>query len=342
MQLGIIGLPQSGKSTLFSALTGSVNEVAKKGENRLATIEVPDARVDFLSAMYRPVKTTRAKIQYLLPVLPARPDGARVPDAAWNAVRVTDALIHVVRNFPGAEAPCPARDFAALDEELIFADMVVVEKRLERLAADAKRGKKPDPEEERLLLACQKLLDACKPLRSDPALAAAPLLRGFTFLSGKPMLAVFNNQDEDEALPDVGDLCQRERCVVVRGKLEEELAQMTSEEARGFLEEFGVADTAMDRMIAESYTLLGLISFFTVGEDEVRAWTVPANSPAVEAAGAIHTDLQKGFIRAEVLAYDDLVAAGTYAEARKLGKVRLEGKTYVVKDGDILHVRFNV
>ncbi|MBU2489403.1 MAG: YchF family ATPase [Proteobacteria bacterium] len=342
MQLGIIGLPQSGKSTLFSALTGSVNEVAKKGENRLATIEVPDLRVDFLSAMYKPAKTTRAKIQYLLPHLPPRADGARTPEGAWTQARTTDAFIHVVKNFPGAEPPSPAKDFAALDEELVFADLVVVEKRLERLAADAKRGKKPDLEEERLLQECLKLLDAGTPLRRDPALAAAPLLRGFTFLSGKPMLVVFNNDDEDDALPDAGDLCQKERCTVVRGKLEEELTQMSPEEARAFLEEFGVADTAMDRMIAESYSLLGLISFFTVGEDEVRAWTVPAASPAVEAAGAIHTDLQKGFIRAEVLAYDDLVAAGSFQEARKVGKVRLEGKTYEVKDGDIMHVRFNV
>ncbi|MBW1989504.1 MAG: redox-regulated ATPase YchF, partial [Deltaproteobacteria bacterium] len=322
MQLGIIGLPQAGKQTIFSALTGTAYQVAKKGEHQIATIDVPDSRVDFLSDLYNPAKTTYAKVQYLLPHLPARPDGGRMPDAALSHVRTSDALIHVVRNFelPGLPAPDPARDFKALDEELCFADLVVVEKRSERLAADKKRGKKPDPGEEALLSACQAMLEQGRPLRHDPALANAPQLKGFTLLSAKPTLVVINNPDEDESPPRGKGAWEKERFVVVRGKLEEELAQMTGEEAEVFLAEYGVADRAMDRMIHESYALLGMISFFTVGEDEVRAWTIPRGTPAVEAAGAIHTDLQKGFIRAEVVAYQDLKNAGGFQEAKKQGK----------------------
>jgi ribosome-binding ATPase YchF (GTP1/OBG family) len=156
------------------------------------------------------------------------------------------------------------------------------------------------------------------------------------------MLVLFNNEDEDESLPEVGQLTQTESCIVIRAKLEQELAQMSEAEAEEFLMEFNITASAMDRVIHKSYDLLGLISFFTVGEDEVRAWTVKKGTDAVNAAGVIHSDIQKGFIRAEVLSYDDLMAAGTYAEARKKGTVRLEGKTYQVQDGDIVHFRFNV
>lgn len=342
MQLGIIGLERCGKTTLFEALTQSESDPARKGEVRIGTINVPDDRVDILSKMYNPRKTIYAQIQYVLPG--ARDAQAKSADAIWNPVRTCDALIHVVRNFEdmGGEAPDPAKDFSKLDQELVFADLIVVEKRLERLELDAKRGKKVDPEELDLLKACHELLENDKPIRTNPDLAAAPKLRGFTFVSAKPTLIVFNNDEGDEAMPEVPGLGEHESCMVVRGKLEAELAMMDPEEAEVFLEEYGVTSTARDRMIRRSYELLGKMSFFTVGEDEVRAWTISRETQAVDAADVIHSDIKRGFIRAETLAYQDLIDTGSYAEAKKAAKVRLEGKTYIVADGDIINFRFNV
>ncbi|MCP4689953.1 MAG: redox-regulated ATPase YchF [Desulfobacterales bacterium] len=344
MKSGVIGLPGAGKTTVFEALTRSVSDPGHKGENRLGMVEVPDNRVDLLSEMYKPKKTTFARVEYLLPGARESKKEGKADQNVWTPVRDCDAFIHVIRNFTayGLEAPAPRDDFTALDQELIIADLVVVEKRIERLANDRRRGKKVSQEESTLLAECLKTLEEEIPLRKKPELAAAPALRGFAFLSAKPMLVLFNNNDEDEEIPDVGDLVDRESCMVIRGKLEQEISQMTDEEAAEFLEEFDISESAMDRVIEGTYDLMGLISFFTVGDDEVRAWTIREGIPAMEASGVIHTDLQKGFIRAEVLAYDDLMAAGSHAAARKKGTVRLEGKTYGVRDGDIMNVRFNV
>lgn len=175
-----------------------------------------------------------------------------------------------------------------------------------------------------------------------PDIAMARKLRGFALLSAKPMLVLFNNADDDDRLPDVRSLTEAENCMVIRGKLEQELAQMSAEDAAEFLQEFNIGQSAMDRVILESYALLGLISFLTIGKDEVRAWTIKKGTPAVDAAEVVHSDMKRGFIRAEVLSYDDLMEAGTYAAARKKGTVRLEGKNYEVKDGDIIDFRFNV
>ncbi|UCD66318.1 MAG: redox-regulated ATPase YchF, partial [Deltaproteobacteria bacterium] len=232
--------------------------------------------------------------------------------------------------------------FARINEEMIFSDLLVVEKRLERLELDKKRGKKADPEELRLLKECMKMLELENPLRHNPELASAPQLRGFTFLSGKPMLILFNNDDDDEGLPEIDDALSDEKYLPIRGRLEHELAQMEEEEAKEYLTEFNITTSAMDRMISLSYELLGLISFFTVGPDEVRAWTIKKDTLAVDAAEVIHSDIKKGFIRAEVVAYDDLMAAGSYKDARQKGTTRLEGKTYPVQDGDIIEFRFNV
>jgi ribosome-binding ATPase YchF (GTP1/OBG family) len=253
-------------------------------------------------------------------------------------------LIHVVRNFPvyGMADPDPMADAAELDQELILGDLVVVEKRLERLANDRQRGKAVDAEETNLLIGCKDALEAETPLRHYLDFASAPQLRGFAFMSAKPKLLLFNNDDEDADLPVSAQAAERESCQVIRAKLEQEIAQMSAEEAAEFLAEFNIAESALDRVINATYDLLGLVSFFTVGDDEVKAWTVRRGTAALEAAGVIHSDIQKGFIRAEVLAYDDLMAAGTYAEARKRGTVRLEGKTYGIQDGDIVHFRFNV
>ena len=269
---------------------------------------------------------------------------AKKDQSIWTQVRDCDALIHTVRNFSGygLDAATPKNDLAAIDQELIISDLVVVEKRLERLVLDERRGKKPSPEEIALLNRCKEALDQEIPLRRIPDITAAKLLRGFAFLSAKPMLILFNNDDEDDALPDVAGLPEGEECMVIRAKLEQELAQMSEDEATEFLAEFNITASATDRVVQRSYELMGLISFFTVGEDEVRAWTIGRDTDAVDAAEVIHSDIKKGFIRAEVLAYADLMDAGSYAEARKKGTVRLEGKTYKVVDGDIINFRFNV
>ncbi|MFP4348243.1 MAG: DUF933 domain-containing protein [Thermodesulfobacteriota bacterium] len=342
MKLGITGLSGSGKTTVFEALTQQVAEGGNKSEDRIGTVQVPDTRVDVLSDMYKPKKTIYARVEYFLP---GRSGGEKKKDQnTWTPVRDCDALIHVIRNFGGYgySDPTPAADFAALDQDLVLADLVVVEKRLERLELDRRRGKQIDPEELSLLERCRESLEQEIPLRKHPDLASAHVLKGFAFVSAKPMLVLFNNEDDDDTLPDVGELAEKEACMVIRGKLEQELAQMTDEEALDFLSEFEITASATDRVVQRSYDLLGLISFFTVGEDEVRAWTIQRGTPAVDAAEVIHSDIKKGFIRAEVLSYDDLMEAGAYAEARKRGTVRLEGKTYPVQDGDIINFRFNV
>lgn len=345
MKLGLIGLPGAGKTTIFEALTRTHLDPAQRRESRLGTVHVPDERVDRLSALYRPRKTTYAQVAYLLPaVAEAARDKGRAEQSVWLQVRECDALLHVVRNFQALDgrAPSLTADFQAIDQELMLADLVVAEKRLERLAMEQKRGKKPDAEEPALLEQCVAHLNNETPLRRFPELAAARLLRGFAFLSAKPCLVIYNNPDEDEALPADDPAADGEQRLTIRGKLEQELSRMQPEEAEAFLKAFEIQDSAMDRVIHASYALLGRISFFTVGEDEVRAWTIPSGTAAVDAAEVIHSDIKKGFIRAEVLAYDDLMAAGNYAEARKQAKVRLEGKTYEVRDGDIVHFRFNV
>lgn len=344
MKLGIVGLPQSGKTTVFEALTANISGDAGKRESRIGVVKVPDERVGILSRIYNPKKTIYATVEYFLPGRADASKDSKNEQSVWTQARDCDALIHIVRNFKiyGAETPTPETDLVAIDQELIISDLVVVEKRLERLELEAKRGKKANPEEMTLLKACHKHLEAEVPLRNFPEIASAKLLRGYAFLSAKPMLVLFNNEDENDALPEIKTLVQFEHPMIIRGKLEQELAQMTDEEANEFLSEFGITASATDRVIEQSYALLGLISFFTVGEDEVRAWTIKKDTPALDAAEVIHSDIKKGFIRAEVLSYGDLMDAGSYQEARKKGTVRLEGKTYIVSDGDIINFRFNV
>ena len=336
MKLGIIGLPLSGRSTIFETLTGQEADPASRSEDRVAVVRVPDERVDALSRMFAPRKTIYAQVEYLLPGT----GGPKKDQSPWLAVKECDALIHVVRNH-GPERR-PRQDFQALDQELILSDLVQVEKRLERIALDQRRGKKMAPEEHLQLTESRHLLEAEVPLRHRPELANSKTLRGFTLLSAKPLLVVLNNDEGDPNAPELGEAASRERCLVLRGKLEQELSRMGAEEVGDFMAEYGIDASAMDLMIRLSYEVLGLSSFFTVGSDEVRAWTVRRGTPAAEAAGVIHTDFQKGFIRAEVIAYQDLMAAGSTAEARRRGTFRLEGKTYEVKDGDIINFRFNV
>jgi GTP-binding protein YchF len=341
MKLGIIGLPRSGKSTIFDALTKNIAGAEHKGKDRIAAIRVPDDRVDALSQIYKPKKTTYAQVEYFLPGL--KKDSPK-DQSIWTSVRDCDALIHVLRNYTvyGFEKPSPREDFIKLDQELILADLIVAEKRLERIELDSKRGKKLDKEEQALLTECRKSLENEAPLRKRPELSEARELRGFTFLSAKPVLVLFNNEDDNDRLPDVQDLTASEACLVIRGKLEQELAQMPPEEAAEFLAEFNIPASAMDRVIQRSYELLELISFFSVISNEVRAWTIKKGTPALDAADVIHSDMKKGFIRAEVISFQDLMDAGSYTEAKKLGTVRLEGKAYEVQDGDIIQFRFNI
>ena len=345
MRLGIIGLPGSGKSTIFQALTRSKPEQRANKGHRIATVQVPDSRVDTLNRLFIPEKTIYARVEYLLPygTKAYSPDG-QSDESFWNEVRPCDALIHVVQNFhqQGGEAPHARDDFIKLETDMIFADLVVVEKRIERLELDKKRGKEISAEEQRLLEDCLRMLEAQRPLRDDPELATAHLLKGYTLLSAKPVLVLFNNDDEDEIPPpweEPPELCNP---LVVRGKLEMELAELSPEEAAEFLTAYKIKSSATDRVIQHSCSVLGLIAFFTVVHKEVRSWVVPRGTTALNAAEVIHSDMKRGFIRAEVLAYDDLVAAATYPQAKKDGKVRLEGKTYIVQDGDIINFHFNV
>lgn len=340
MKLAIIGLPDSGRSTIFAALSGARGETSQK-DQRMSTIKVMDERIDFLSDMYKPKKTTYAQVEYLLP---SETLGGGSENALWNQARICDALIHVVRNFTDAmgTAPDVKGDFRKLEDEMILNDLVVVDKRLERIDLDLKRGKKPDEHEHGLLETCKELLENGKPLRVSDEIATAPALKGFTFLSSKPQLIIINNDDDNETIPELETGPGNIELSMARGRLEMDIASMTPEEAKEFLAEYHIEKSALDRVIQSSYSILNLMSFFTVGEDEVKAWTIKRGTPALEAAGEIHSDIQKGFIRAEVLSYADLLQYGSHKEAKKAGRVRLEGKEYIVEDGDIINFRFNV
>lgn len=347
MKLGIIGLARSGKTTIFNALTQRSGESVPPGGHAvpvLGVVSVADPRLDWLSRLYQPKKTTHAQVTYLdLQGLPGLLDNKlEYMSLLLTHMRPVDAFLMVVRNFsdPSLGEPDVRRDFRELEDEFLIADLGTIEKRLERISTEQKKGKKIGGSEKELLEACLEILNAGKPLRVSPELANAPEIRGFTLLSAKPVLVIVNNPDEDDKLPDISS--DYVEAMVVRGKLEMEMAQLSEAEAAAFRQDFGLSDSAMDRVIARSFSLLQLATFFTVGDDEVRAWTIPREAPAVEAAGTVHTDMQKGFIRAEVVAYEDLHRTGDYASARKQGVVRLEGKTYPVKDGDIINIRFNV
>jgi len=344
MKLGIIGHSGSGKKTLFEAFTGLSITTSQKQEDLFGTVTVPDERIQHLSNIYQPKKTIYAQVVYYLPAQISGQKDAQKSESIWSGLRNCDALILVVRNFNmyGMPPPAPENDYLKLSEDMILADYLVVEKRIERI--EKERNKKNVGNNELdLLKQCLDLLEKNQPIRNNQELAMAPELKGFAFITARPVLILFNNADEDNALPDLPGCFANETVLPIRGKLEQELSQMTAQEASEFLEEFEISASAMTRIISASYELMGLISFFTVGEDEVRAWTIPKNTRADDAAGAIHTDFKKGFIRAEVLSYADFIDANSkYAEARKKGTVRLEGKTYIVKDADIIHFRFNV
>ncbi len=349
MKIGIIGLSCSGKTTIFNAITGQKAETSAfqggKREPNLAEVNVPDDRLYRLSEMYSPKKTTPARIHFvdIAGSVSTQEEGKQGGDLEeiLNLLRPADALLHVVRNFDLAgQPPDPQQDFESIESELILADLITVEKRLERLEKDTKRGKKPDPEEFALLKDAKKLLDSGHALRENSDIAEAKKLKGYTFLSAKPVIVVLNTGDDNTSisltLPKSVDLME------IKGKLEMEITQLDPEDASVFRQDLGLEEPATSLLIRKSYELLGLISFFTVGEDEVKAWTIRQGTNAHKAAGAIHSDIEKGFIRAEVVGYNDLISAGTYHQAQKQGKVRLEGKEYIVQDGDVIQFRFNI
>jgi ribosome-binding ATPase len=356
MKLGIIGLPQSGKTTLFNALTRGNQPTAMGGgrfEVHQAVVDVPDERVNRLSEMFMPRKTTYAKVTYLdIAGLESGSGKSGFPGPLLNQLAQMDGLIHVVRCFENPSVPHPSgsvnpeQDLADVDNELLLNDLIMVERKLERLDEEKRKGggreKAVIEREIGLFQRLQVTLSQELPLRtSELSTEEQKTVSGFGFLTLKPVLVVLNLA-EGEPPPIVKYMSLGGTLVTLQGKLEMDLAQLSADEAEVFMEEYGIEELSLSKVIRLSYDLLAQHSFFTVGEDEVRAWTLPRGATAVEAAGVIHSDLAKGFIRAEIVEYDTLLELGGLAEARAKGKLRLEGKEYVVKDGEIVHIRFNL
>lgn len=352
MRLGIIGLPQSGKTTLFNALTRATQPTGAAGkiEVHTAVVEVPDPRVDVLSRMFNPKKTIYAKVTYAdIAGLDGSASKSGIAGTLLNQLTQMDGFIHVVRCFEDDNVPHPqgsvdaARDLAAMDGEFVLNDLIAAERKLERLTEERKKGGGRDratiDREIELFERLQAALNDEIPLRDiEISAEEEKMLSGFGFLSRKPVLVVFNLA-EGQTAPEIAYDHRLSQLVALQGKLEMDIAQLPAEDAQLFMDEYGIEEPSLNRMIRLSYDLLGLQSFFTVGPDEVRAWTVRRGATAPEAAGEIHTDLQKGFIRAEVVTYDDLVSLGGLSEARAKGKLRLEGKEYIVQDGEVLNIR---
>jgi hypothetical protein len=355
MKLGIIGLPQSGKTTIFNALTrGNAPTTASAGriEVHTAVVDVPDPRLDRLAEMFQPRKPIHAKVTYadIAGLEGGSASKGSISGTLLNQLAQMDGFLHVVRCFVDENVPHPSgnvnpvRDVGTMDGELLLNDLIAVERKLERLAEERKKGGTDKTLNERQTALFQRLhetLSGEAPLRQASISAEEDkLLSGFGLLTRKPVLVLLN-LGEGQPAPEIKP---EHPCPVVslQGKLEMEIAQLPPEDAAVFMAEYGIAEPGLNRMISISYDLLKLQSFFTVGDDEVRAWAIHRGATAHEAAGTVHTDMQKGFIRAEVVPFDDLVALGGMAEARAKGKLRLEGKEYIVQDGEIVHIRFNV
>jgi GTP-binding protein YchF len=358
MKTGIIGLPQVGKTSLFKILTkAKLDEhgYSNPREAHIGVARVPDDRLEKLAALYSPKKTTFAAVEYV--DVAAIGQEALKETAFLASLRQVDALIHVLRAFedesiPHVGAVDPLRDIKNVEFDLIVSDLGQVEKRLERLEKDLKKMRSPELERENaLLLRAKECLEQEKPLRElEMTPEEKKLIKGFMFLSQKPILYALNIGESTTLGADLDAAASKYKleevakrpnsgATAICGKVEAELAEMDDEEAADFLQSYGLHESGLVRLIRKSYELLGLISFFTAGEDECRAWTVPVGSKAPQAAGAIHTDLEHHFIRAETIRWDNLLAAGSEAAARGKGTLRLEGKEYIVQDGDVLHIR---
>ncbi len=358
MKIALFGFPMTGKSTLFRLLTGAeLLAHATRGEARIAVCKVPDPRLDRLVEMYGPRRRTPATVEYL--DLAGMEKGQAAKVLPLDQLRTADALVHVVRAFrdeaiPHSEGPIdPASDATTMETEFILADHTVAERRKEKLELLVRKTN--DDGDKRELELIRKVVASLEqeiPLRNLEFDDAERLcLRGFTFLSLKPLLLAVNADEEDAARLKGGaeafglaTFAERPNVEVVAlsAKIEAEIAELTPEDARAFMAELGIEQPALERIIRASYHLLGSMSFFTVGDDECRAWTIGRGTPARTAAGTIHSDIERGFIRAELVAYDDLIEAGNWSNCRDRGTLRLEGKEYVMQDGDVVNFRFNV
>jgi GTP-binding protein YchF len=366
--LVIIGLPSSGKTTVFNALTRSEAETggysANPDEPNLATVKVPDARLDRLTEMFRPQKRVPADVQYLDVAGIAKGIAERgMSGVLLGHLSQADALVLVARAFDDPNVPNvegtvdPARDIETLQLELLFSDLAGVEKRIERIENQKQKvvGRERDLiERERALMErLRQTLEAETPIREilpeiDPE--DVKILRGFGFLTAKPLLILLNlGEDQLGVVESALIAACRARferpgvgVAALPGQIEMEIGHLEPDDAAAFMSDLGIAESGLDQVIRRSFELLGLMPFFTVGPDECRAWTIRRGATAVEAAGEIHSDIQRGFIRAEVVGYDDLMSAGGLTEARKLGRLRREGKDYLVQDGDVINFLFNV
>jgi hypothetical protein len=343
--VGILGLPRSGKTTLFEILMQGAGSTASSAAAReaIGVVRVPDSRVDRLSEHYRPKKTTHAVIQFVESAA-AGEKGARGPRKtdAFASVRNCDALVIVVRAFeePGGPAADPERDRRTLEADLILNDLAILESRIEKIEKELRVGKKEGEREHRLLRRCHERLEAGEPMRALAVDAEEEkILRGFQLLSRKPLLVVYNQDEHARGAPS--DPGPGAMAVALRAHIEREILNLPPEERAAFRAEMGIEEDGLSLLIRACYRLLGLISFFTVGPDEVRAWTLRDGQTAVDAAGEIHSDLARGFIRAETIAWDRLLEAGGQAKAREKGWLRLEGRDYMVRDGECLEIRFN-
>jgi len=362
MKMGLVGFPTVGKTTLFNILTDARAETSRFGtsaraESHVGIAKVPDERLTRLAALFKPKKVTPATIEYVDVA------GLRRGDAdsglALADLRNADALLHVVRAFRDPDLVHsegevnPARDIETMEMSLILSDLDIAQKRRERLQLSIRKTKRPEDQKELALVErTLQALEAEKPLRSEVySPEEAKLLRGFAFLSARPILHLINlGEDDIEHLRDfrtyfsLGDLDSRPGTglLPLSARIEQEIAELPPDDAAAFQSDLGIPEPCRPRVIQASYELLGLISFFTVGEDECRAWSIPRGTPARRAAGVIHSDIEKGFIRAETGAVADLLAAGSLAALRENAGLRLEGKEYEVRDGDVINFRFNV
>ncbi len=364
MKLGIVGLPNVGKSTLFNAITNAGAQSANYPfctiEPNVGVVAVPDHRLDVLAQMYEPEKFTPATIEFvdIAGLVKGASKGEGLGNKFLSNIREVDAVIHVVRCFEDNEIIHvdgeigPSRDIETISLELIFSDIEILDRRIDKTAKALKGDKKLAGELE-FLQELKKHLEDGKPARSYPCTdEEAEIMATIPLLSNKPVIYVanmsendfMNNIETNKYYAQVKEIAASENAGVlpICAKIEEEISDMSIDDKKMFLEELGLEESGLDRLIRESYSLLGLISYLTAGKPEVRAWTITKGTKAPQAAGKIHTDFEKGFIRAEVVAFDDLVECGTMTAAKEKGLVRLEGKEYVMNDGDIVLFRFNV
>ncbi|MFC1607589.1 DUF933 domain-containing protein [Candidatus Latescibacterota bacterium] len=350
MKAGITGLPYSGKTTLFCALTGQDFEsIAHRKEIHIGTVKVPDPRVEKLSEVFSPKKTTHTTIEYFDVALQTSGTSKEMEPKVLQTLKNAESLIVIIDSF--SDGADPEADLNSLLDEFVFNDLVVVSNRIERLDREMRSGSTDaQNSEKKILEMCREKLEDGLPLRDlELSEGEEKIIRGFQFLTRKTLLIVANiseqllSEGKAKAIEDKIRAAGNAPCAAICTELEMEIAALdTLEERIEFLDSMGIAEPALDRLISLSYESMGLMSFLTVGSDEVRAWTVRTGSNAVDCAGTIHSDLARGFIRAEAIAYDDFITAGSLKEGREQGLLRVEGKDYIVQDGDILNIRFSV